>query len=138
MSGAETAQQCLCGSGKPGQRCCGRFLSGESYPKTPEQLMRSRYCAYALGGHGEYLLATWFPATAGTLTVPVLSERQHDWQKLEVVDKCQRGDAGEVEFRAWYLDRQGREHCLHERSEFSRVNGRWLYVGAIVEGGAEH
>ena len=132
MSPRAMPTDCLCGSGKPANKCCGRFLAGNSYPRTPEQLMRSRYCAYALGGHGDYLLETWFPATAGSLTVPQLSERTQDWQRLEILDKQQRGDSGEVEFRAWYLDRQGRERCQHERSEFRRVSGRWLYVGAIV------
>ena len=58
---------CKCGSSKLFEKCCGRFLSDGQQPRTPEQLMRSRYAAYALGNHGDYLLQTWFPATAGGL-----------------------------------------------------------------------
>lgn len=96
--------------------------------------MRSRYSAYALGGCGEYLLATWFPATAKGLTVPQLSEKTVDWQRLELIGKSQKGDEGSVEFRAWYRKPGGSEalQAMHEISEFKRVQGRWFYVGGRV------
>ncbi|MGI9295045.1 MAG: YchJ family protein, partial [Pseudomonadales bacterium] len=77
---------CICGSKKASKQCCERFLSGEQQAKTPEQLMRSRFSAYALGGHGEYLLRTWFPATAKYLTAAALSESSGEWYKLEVLN----------------------------------------------------
>jgi SEC-C motif-containing protein len=107
-------------------------LSGEAQAKTPEQLMRSRYSAYALGGYGEYLLATWFPATAAGLTAAALDEKTSDWDKLEVLDKSQQGDEGMVEFKAWFREGDGVQKLLHEKSVFTRVRGRWLYVGGEV------
>ncbi len=125
---------CLCGANKDYAQCCGRFLDGGELAKTPEQLMRSRFSAYALGGYGQYLLATWFPATARGLTAQSLSERSVDWQKLEIVAKSQSGDDGMVEFNAYFKD--GNENdaleVMHEISEFKRINGRWLYVGGRV------
>ncbi len=59
---------CICGSGKLFEKCYSPLLNGTRRAKTPEQLMRSRYSAYALGNYGDYLLETWFPATAKGLT----------------------------------------------------------------------
>lgn len=124
---------CPCGSDKTLAKCCQRFISGEKLPKTPEQLMRSRFVAYALGGHGDYLLRTWHPATAAGLAAAELSEKSQDWIRLEVLAKSRQGDTGMVEFNAWYRDETGGESVLHERSEFSLVAGRWLYVGGVVD-----
>lgn len=123
---------CVCGSNKVFGKCCGRFLGGEAPPRTPEQLMRSRYTAYALGNHGDYLLKTWFPATARGLTAESLSERSCDWLRLEILAKSQEGDQGFVEFNAWFRQGDGAEQVLHEKSVFQRISGRWLYVGGEV------
>ena len=94
--------------------------------------MRSRYSAYFLGNHGEYLLQTWFPPTAKGLSVESLSQRSSDWTRLEVLDKSQQGDQGFVEFNAWFNNDSGSEDVLHEKSVFQRVAGRWLYIGGEV------
>jgi SEC-C motif-containing protein len=109
------------------------FISGAALPKTPEQLMRSRYSAYALGGHGDYLLKTWFPATARGLTVAQLEQQGGEWLGLEVLSKSQCGDEGMVEFNAWFRNADGERELLHEKSAFARVGGRWFYVGGEVE-----
>ncbi len=95
--------------------------------------MRSRYSAYALGNHGDYLLRTWFPATAQNLTAAELSQRSCDWFKLEVINKSQTGNAGIVEFEAHFCDAVGEAKILHEKSVFARVDGNWFYVGGEVE-----
>ena len=124
---------CICGSGKPFEKCCQRFLSGAEQAKTAEQLMRSRYSAYALGGHGDYLLKTWFPATAANLDPIELSQRSQNWQRLEILDKSQKGDDATVEFNAYYLiENSDQLKVMHEVSQFKRVAGRWLYVGGVV------
>ena len=144
---------CLCGHNRPFAKCCGRFLTEGQLAKTPEQLMRSRYSAYALGGYGDYLLATWFSATAGELTAAALSEKSVDWRGLEVLSSEQHGDKATVEFKAHYLEIDSLEtdnqepnnqesssleahnsqlQTLHEISVFQRSAGRWLYVGGEV------
>lgn len=133
--------QCPCGKGKLFTQCCGPFLAGLEYARTAEQLMRSRFTAYRLGGYGEYLLKTWHPATAGDLSADDLSEVTNDWCALDILFKSQDGDNATVEFKAWYktdkhdaIAERGGEYvnCLHERSAFTRVNGRWLYVGGEI------
>jgi SEC-C motif-containing protein len=123
---------CHCDSNKPFDACCARFLSGTEQAKTPVQLMRSRYTAYALGGHGKYLLRTWFPPTAGGLTAQALGRREREWIKLEVLARQQSGDKGWVEFKAWYRDGGAKEQVMHEKSVFQRTGGRWLYGGGEV------
>lgn len=124
-------QPCPCGKGKTLSECCGRFISGQQVARTPEQLMRSRYTAYALGGHGQYLLNTWFPATAQGLNAAELSLVTVNWHKLEVLNKSQQGDEGTVEFKAHFTEGPDQApHVMHEISEFRRIAGRWYYVGA--------
>lgn len=126
-------RQCVCGSNKAFGKCCGPFLGGKQAARTPEQLMRSRYSAYCLGDYGDYLLQTWFPATARGLTAEALSRRECEWEKLEVLHKSQNGDQGFVEFKAWYKNASGESQLLHEKSVFQRIGGRWLYVGGEIE-----
>lgn len=128
---------CFCGKDRPYADCCGRFISGGAVPRTPEQLMRSRYSAYAMGGQGEYLLRTWFPATAKGLSAAQLDQQSVTWSKLQVVAKSQRGDEGVVEFKAWFIDADGQRQLLHEKSIFTRVGGRWFYVGGEVDDGSD-
>ncbi|MGH1487568.1 MAG: YchJ family protein [Cellvibrionaceae bacterium] len=123
---------CICGNKKPFEKCCKRFVSGTQYPKTPEQLMRSRYSAYALGGFGDYLLETWLPSMSQGLSSEELSASNTQWTRLSVIDKSQKGDDGIVEFKAFFVDEHGQEAQLHERSVFKRIKGKWLYVGGEV------
>lgn len=94
--------------------------------------MRSRYSAYALGGYGEYLMKTWLPAMARNMTALELNERALDWQRLEVLGKSQKGDEGEVEFNAHFINDAGEPDIMHELSSFKRINGLWYYVGGVV------
>ena len=126
---------CVCGKPQPFAKCCDRFLSGKQNAKTPEQLMRSRFSAYAIGGYGEYLLSTWFPASAMGLTASKLSEKTVNWQRLEVISSSQKGDNGTVEFNAWFNQSSSSDEMeiMHEISEFVRIQSRWLYVGGKVD-----
>lgn len=130
---------CPCHSNKLFNKCCDRFLNAGLYPKTPEQLMRSRYSAYALGGYGDYLLNTWLPATSQGLSAEQLSAKESEWTDLIVLAKSQKGDDGFVEFKAYYIDRDKSDSIvdkdkkvLHEKSVFKRIQGKWLYVGGEV------
>lgn len=92
--------------------------------------MRSRYSAFALGGHGEYLLTTWHPGTAPNTEAATLSLRELDWQQLEILNFAQHSDHGTVEFIAHFRDANGKLGSHHEISRFQRVAGKWLYVDA--------
>ena len=110
--------------------------------------MRSRYSAYALGGHGAYLLASWHPDSRPLLSAAALSVRELHWQNLQLLDYWQQGNRGTVEFIATFTraddrvvgdrvvgdraaDKVAETH--HERSRFVRVAGKWLYVDGNQE-----
>ncbi|HSG60604.1 MAG TPA: YchJ family metal-binding protein, partial [Pseudomonadales bacterium] len=120
-----------CGSNKPFAKCCDRFLSGAQHAKTPEQLMRSRFSAFFLGGYGQYLLDTWAVEYRGGLKTIDLNTRETDWQRLEIIDRSQSGNQGMVEFKAFFTDEEGVEACHHEYSSFERRQRRWLYCQAL-------
>jgi len=87
--------------------------------------MRSRFSAFARGD-AAYLLRSWHPSTR-----PARLDLDADvvWRRLQIVDTVAGGadDAeGVVEFRASYRDAGG-AGLLHERSRFSRFEGRWVY-----------
>lgn len=93
--------------------------------------MRSRFSAFYLGGYGQYLVDTWAAEHRGGLKPIDLNTRETDWQRLEIVDKSQQGNNGIVEFKAYFLDEDGKQACHHERSKFERRQGRWLYCLAM-------
>jgi SEC-C motif-containing protein len=128
-----TTKICPCSANKLFKSCCEPLLRGKMVAKTPVQLMRSRYSAYALGGYGKYLLDTWLPSAATGLSSASLSVRSIDWVGLNIVSKSQQGQTGFVEFKAAYLDESGESVVHHEKSVFSRIDGRWFYVGEKSE-----
>lgn len=117
------ATDCPCGSGAAYDACCGRLHRGATLPSTAEELMRSRYAAYAVGDT-DYVWRTWHPRTRPEHVTP---DPELEWTGLVV------HGSGEdwVEFTASYL-RDGRRGELHERSRFERRAGRWFYVDGDV------
>jgi SEC-C motif-containing protein len=121
---------CPCGSGTLYAACCGPLHRGRSLAATAEQLMRSRYAAYAVGELG-YVFRTWHPRTrpADLTGNPGLV-----WTRLEVLETAAGGpddETGEVEFRA-HFQGPGGPGVLRERSRFERRAGRWVYVDGDV------
>lgn len=117
---------CPCGSGEPFGRCCLPLHTGEEQADTAEQLMRSRYSAYAVGDL-DYIWRSWHPRTRPDELNP---DAGLQWTGLEIVDTTAGGpgdEVGEVEFRAHY--REGRRTgTLHERSRFAVRARRWFYL----------
>jgi SEC-C motif-containing protein len=109
---------CPCGS-EVYDACCGPLHRGEVQAQTPEQLMRSRYSAYALG-LTDYVWRTWHPRTRP----PQVTEHGIAWTGLEVLGA--HDDI--VEFLARH---EAGEH--HEISRFERRAGRWFYVDRMTE-----
>jgi SEC-C motif-containing protein len=115
--------QCPCGGGRYAQ-CCGPYHAG-ALPATAEQLMRSRYSAYALGLMA-YVHQTWHATTRPALA-DLLGDGATKWLGLEVTKHLPTGDQATVEFVARYKT-GGRAHRLHELSRFVREHGQWFYV----------
>jgi SEC-C motif domain protein len=120
MSPGLDARPCPCGSASYDE-CCGPLHRGEKQADTAEELMRSRYSAYAVG-ETDYVWRTWHPRTRPERVHPDPAVR---WTGLEIID------AGEdtVEFRAHHS-----AGTLRERSRFERRAGRWFYVDGIIGG----
>lgn len=105
--------------------CCGPLHHGAP-AQTAEQLMRSRYAAFALD-HTDHLFRSWHPRTrpADLRPSPAIT-----WTGLEVLGTTGGGvdePTGTVEFLA-RSEVGGRAHTLHETSRFERRAGRWVYV----------
>ena len=100
--------QCPCGSNKPFKNCCIPFLDRKKYAKTPEQLMRSRFTAFALGGYGQYLYASWHPSMIMNDKAVNLNHKSTDRNRLESLTKSQKGHQGWVEFNAWWRCQVGK------------------------------
>jgi SEC-C motif-containing protein len=121
---------CPCGSGARYDACCGRLHRRQADAETAEELMRSRYAAYAVGDL-DHVFRTWHPRTRPDTVAP---DPELTWTGLRVLDVVAGGpgdDSGEVEFEATY-ERRGRPGRLHERSRFERRRGRWVYVEGEV------
>ncbi|GAA4626469.1 MULTISPECIES: YchJ family protein [Cellulomonas] len=124
--------RCPCLSGLPYAECCGPLHAGRVAAGTAEQLMRSRYSAFAVGD-ADYLGRTWHPSTRPADLTPDPDLR---WYRLDVVMTRAGGptdDHGVVEFRAFYRHPDG-PGSLHEVSRFVRERGAWLYVDGAVDG----
>lgn len=107
-----------------------KYISGNEWPKTAEQLMRSRYTAFTLA-NVDYLNKTQDPETRSDQNPEDLKDwaKSVTWLGLEVL-RTSRGKAedqkGVVEFIARFKDDQGPQQ-IHEVSQFRRIAGRWMY-----------
>lgn len=125
---------CQCCSNKPFQECCSIVINNQQLPETAQQLMRSRYCAYATN-NVDYLLSTWHESTrpdnvkSGELLVI-------KWNHLLIVDTklgLKQHNTGSVEFVAYYSSNNTNKQ-LHEVSQFIKEQNKWFYVdGKMIE-----
>lgn len=124
------SENCPCCSGLQYSLCCGRYLSGEEIPASPEALMRSRYTAYSRHDV-DYLLATWHSTHRSAELRQALSENASltRWQGLNIV-ACEAGshvNEAYVTFFARYVENE-RSGAVYERSRFVREDQRWYYI----------
>ena len=129
----ENRAPCPCGKPLSVNECCGRFFDESSWPDTAEELMRSRYTAFATQ-HIDYIFTTHHPDTRSEVNRGDVERFSRDstWLGLEILsteDGQPGDDQGWVEFCARYADKQG-EHLHHERSLFRREKGRWFFHSA--------
>ncbi|MCG7390881.1 YchJ family protein [Pantoea sp. ACRSB] len=124
------SEPCPCCSGKQYSLCCAPFLAGEQLPESAEQLMRSRYTAYAMQ-NSNWLIASWHPSQR----VPDMAQRLSEsfagteWLSLNVTC-CNHGSHDNeafVTFFARYRE-NSQIRAIHERSRFLREDHRWYYV----------
>lgn len=116
---------CPCCSGKEYKKCCEPFHLNNDVPKTPEELMRSRYSAFSKV-LPKYLVDTTHESTRKNNDFSDIEDwaKSNKWLKLEIVF----ANADKVRFRAYYQDKQGEIYEHDELSTFVQENGKWFYV----------
>jgi len=123
-------ETCPCGTNKPYSQCCEPLIRGERQAQTPEELMRSRYSAYAKT-EVDYIISTTHPEKQEDL-LPEGIQRWSEsstWHGLEIVssDGAEANDqTGTVEFIAHYTEKNTKKKH-HERALFDRIDGTWYF-----------
>ncbi len=120
---------CPCCSNKQYVDCCGRFIDNGQDPATPEELMRSRYTAYATNNLIYIKHSMKSPAADNYISEG--KPKALTWLKLEVLNSSVTGNNGSVEYIAYYND-HGRLQTLHEKSQFRLDDNRWYYIDGVI------
>ncbi len=122
--------QCYCNPNNQFNQCCHPLLSGKQKAETAEQLMRSRYSAFATANIN-YLLNTHHKHTRPTKEKKDILKwtKSVKWIRLEIIN-TQKGTShdieGYVEFKAFY-EENGKLECIHENSYFVKEDNLWYY-----------
>lgn len=130
---------CSCGSGLDAEACCAPIIRGTQPAPTAEALMRARYSAY-VAGNIDFIVASTLPASLADSDIDAMRAwaEQSQWEKLEILatrNGSSTDKEGEVEFIAHYR-LQDVAHQHHEKSQFVRQDGQWLFKdGAVVASG---
>lgn len=93
--------------------------------------MRSRYTAFVVADDA-YLYNSWHRQTRPD---DAAAPRGIAWRRLrirETQDGGRTDETGTVEFIAHFRTADGSRDFLHERSEFVRDNGRWVYHSGVI------
>lgn len=130
---------CPCGSQTEFSQCCEPLHLGQKTAQTAEQLMRSRYSAYALC-HIDYIVQTTVPAQQPLLDVPAIREwsQKNLWLGLEVIKHLAKIGKrhAQVEFKARFKDSNSSaavEQVHQELSAFVLHEARWYFLDPTVD-----
>lgn len=131
-------KSCFCGSNEAFSSCCQPFIEWQSYPKTPEQLMRSRFSAYVTG-NSQYIYDTYAKSSQASQSVKEIddwskacvwvalqihSNDHHNTNKKSDITKSESPEQF-VEFSAFYIT----DNTLCELRE----NSRFVLESMILE-----
>lgn len=133
---------CPCKSGAEYQSCCYPVIEQQS-AQTPEQLMRSRFTAFATN-NSDYLQASWH---ADNRPQQLSLDDTTQWKHLEILDTKPNSqdilkntqpsiNEGWVTFRAIFFEpniESGQWQALEETSRFLREENKWLYHSGMHE-----
>jgi SEC-C motif-containing protein len=132
---------CPCSSGKKFGECCGPVLAGERKAATAEELMRARYCAYAVCDI-DFLYKSSGPEVRAEFDEKTSREwaQSATWEGLEILgtqDGLEKDEEGFVSFVAYYSTKE--QNCKHvETSYFKRIDGEWRFIDGRIESGAPY
>ncbi len=124
-------EKCYCGTGKLYTECCEPFITGKSLPQCAEELLRSRYSAYAVVNM-DYILETTSETQKKLFDVETNKRwaEESTWERLQIVSSKENADEGicSIEFIAHYSN-DGTEQKHHENAEFKKYGERWFFDG---------
>jgi SEC-C motif-containing protein len=119
---------CICGKEQNYNECCGAIIEARCNPRTPEELMRSRYSAY-VRADGRYLVLSAVKENRYEDDAELIEEFSSsvEWLKLDVL----KVKDNTVEFKAYYKDQESIK-VLHEKSSFIQEDGVWKYADGTL------
>ena len=134
---------CPCGSQKKYKKCCKPFHDNITFPKTALELMKSRYCAFALE-KSEYIISTThkdnvdFKSNIKSWSEDILDfSKNTKFEKLEILEFIDAPEESFVTFKATLLQ-HNKDASFCEKSRFLKIDGKWLYVdGKFIEEGTK-
>ncbi len=114
---------CPCGSQNNYSSCCEAIINGSILAKTSEELMRSRYTAFA-NNNIDYIVESTAPEKRSQYN----SDTSKDWSNVQWLGlKVVSAKEKVVEFVATYkFDDRTFDH--HEISKFRQIGPRWYFV----------
>jgi len=115
--------------------CCQPLHLGQMKAQSAEQLMRSRYSAFAKH-EIDYIVKTTALRQQQALDVAAIADwsKSNQWLKLKIVQAKEKIDKNhaQVEFKAHYHDgKQAQVH--HEVSHFVRHDGAWYFLDPTTD-----
>lgn len=134
---------CPCGSAQTFSQCCEVIITGSNIASSPEQLMRSRYSAYATK-QAEYIFRTYADISRKTQNIDDITQWANETKWLKLVihhasnfqhDLLDNKNA-QVEFSAYY-SHQGQICHMRENSNFIIENNQWRYLDGDVSENSE-
>ncbi len=128
-------QFCPCGSSVLYRECCQPLHLKQAKAQTAEQLMRSRYSAFAKH-EIDYIIETTALGQQQYLDKSAIADwsKANQWLKLEIVQVNEKLDKSHalVEFKAHYHD--GKQAQIHqELSHFVKVDGTWYFLDPTTD-----
>lgn len=125
---------CPCG-GTDYAQCCEPLHLKQKKATSAEQLMRSRYSAFAVENIA-YLVETTALLQQQHLDQPAILawSQRNTWQKLEIIEFKQNinKNHASVEFKAHYNDGE-KKQCHHEKSFFVCYENSWYFLDPTLE-----
>ncbi len=122
---------CHCGLGESFETCCQPLIKDQRRAKTAEELMRSRYSAFATG-EIDYIMNTHDPDTRSQVDRKSTETwaKQSEWKGLEILETEGGGEddtEGRVDFVAHY-ELRGSKVDHRESATFRKRGDRWFFV----------
>ena len=124
---------CPCGSLIKYKKCCKPFHETIKTPINALELMKSRYCAYAIE-KSEYIISTThqknrdFNTDTKVWNNDILDfSRNTKFEKLEILEFIDGQTESFVTFKA-NITQNKQDVSFIEKSRFIKENGKWQYI----------